>query len=431
VKTRRSLLTVAVTATLLCAACGSATSAPGGTTADPSATAAGSQTSVAGGSASPAAQVAAPVPAQYQQAYSTLQGQVSAFAAVAEPGPATSATVISSALEPADGNAMHPGILQGSALQTSITMISGMRAMGETGVTVQVSFPLLLSSFPDSSEYLSFYRQVAAAVHQQGMTLTVEENPLFPNMSGLPVSGFYAGLDLQSFAADYQQQAETIITAMQPRYLSFLNEPDTYTANLHNPSIRLTDPVTGVEFVNLVLGGLDRQGTSLCAGSGTWQDASYDQALLDQTSIDCLDLHMYPVAAQDVSNLQAEVTAAEVAHRPVVMSECWLYKQSTDGRPVDSVTSAPDEQKDGTFSFWEPLDSAFLTAMVDYARGHGFAVASPFSTENFFAYQAWTPALEAETPTQARQSFNLLVSQALKEGQLSSLGSAFAGLARS
>jgi len=259
----------------------------------------------------------------------------------------------------------------------------------------------------------------------------VEENPLFPNISSLPVSSFYAGLTLQSFAADYRQQAQTIIDEMQPSYLSFLNEPDTYTANLHNPLIRLTDAATGVQFVNLVLNGLQRDGTRMCAGTGSWQDASYDQALLAQTSMDCVDIHMYPVAAVDVTNLESEVAAATAAGRPLVMSECWLYKQSTDGLPVDSVESAPDEQEDGTFSFWEPLDSAFLTAMVAYARAHGFAVVSPFSTDNFFAYQAWTPALQEETSLQVRQSFYTLVSAALHDGGLSPLGTAFSTLASS
>ena len=369
-----------------------------------------------------------PVPAQYQATYTALQAQISAFAAGVPAPPANSGTLIASALEAADGNVMHPGILQTNALTTAETMIRDMRAMGENGVTVQVSFPLLLQSWPDSAEYVSFYEQVAQAVHQEGMTLIVEENPLFPNISSQSVSGFYAGLTLQTFAADYQQQAQTIIDDLHPAYLSFLNEPDTYTANLHNHAIRLTNAATGVAFVNLVLSGLRRDGTQMCAGSGTWQDGSYDQALLDQTAIDCIDMHMYPVAQVDVGNMQSQVAEAAAAHKPVVMSECWLYKQSTDGRVVDTATSAPDEQKDGTFSFWEPLDTAFLTAMVSYARANHFAVVSPFSTENFFAYQDWTPALEADTPTQARAAFYRLVAAALPADSLSPVGEAFSKL---
>ena len=371
---------------------------------------------------------AAAVPAQYQALFSALQGQINTFAAGIPAQASGSGTVVASALETADGNVMHPGILQTNVLATTTTMIRDMKAMGETGVTVQVSFPLLLQSWPDSSEYQSFYEQVAQVIHQEGMTLTVEENPLFPNISSQSVSGFYAGLTLQSFAADYQQQAQTIIDDMQPTYLSFLNEPDTYTANLHNRAIRLTDAATGVQFVNLVLSGLQRHGTQMCAGSGTWQDGSYDQALLDQTSIDCIDMHMYPVAQSDVTNMRSQVAEADAAHKPVVMSECWLYKQSTDGHVVDTATSAPNEQKDGTFSFWEPLDTAFLTAMVNYARDNHFVVISPFSTENFFAYQDWTPALESDTPTQARAAFYRVVGPALAADRLSPVGTAFAKL---
>ena len=369
----------------------------------------------------------APVPAQYQATYNTLQGQIASFASSA-PTTAPNSTAVSSALEPADGNAMKPGILQTNALSMSQTLIRELHALGENSIAVQVSFPLLLSSWPDSSEYTSFYTQIAQAVHAEGMQLLVEENPLFPSISSQAssVTSFYAGLTLQSFSAAYQQQASTIITAMQPTYLSFLNEPDTYTGNLHNRALQLKDATVGVKFVNAVLGGLNRNGTKMCAGTGTWQGASYDQALMSQTSIDCLDMHSYPIAPVDVTNMQSQVTAASAAHKPIVMSECWLYKSSTNGQPIENNSSgAINEQKTGTFSFWEPLDTALLTSMVNYARDQHFAVVSPFATLNFFAYQDWTPALDSASETEVRSSFNRLASAAIHADQLSATGSAY------
>jgi hypothetical protein len=165
------------------------------------------------------------------------------------------------------------------------------------------------------------------------------------------------------------------------------------------------------------------------AGSGTWEDPSYDQTLLSQTSIDFMDMHTYPVAAVDVSNMQAEVREAKSAHKPIVMTECWLYKESTDGQIVDTESSAPHEQKIGTYSFWEPLDSQFLTAMIDFAKSNGFAVVSPFSTENLLAYQAWSAALDAESPTQVRAAFYQHVAAALRTGQISPVGEAVRELA--
>jgi hypothetical protein len=338
-------------------------------------------------------------------------------------------TVIASGLEAADGNAMYPGVLQTNVLNTATTMVHRMKAMGETGVTIQTSFPLLVSGFPDSSEYTTFYQDIADVVHQEGMTLTVEENPLFGNISSIPIESYYAGLTLQSYESADQQMAQTIIDVMHPTYLSILNEPDTYTAVIHQQGIDLTSTSVGVAFVNAVISGLNKEGTLVGAGTGTWTDPSYDQALIAQTPIDFVDMHVYPVAQTDLTNMTGEVAEASAAHKPILESECWLYKQTTNGQPDDGPQAAPDEQKVITFSFWEPLDEEFLTTMLSYARSNGFLVVSPFSTMNFFAYQTWTQALDAETSQQVRQAFDQLVLSALNSSLLSSVGEMYQSLA--
>jgi len=60
--------------------------------------------------------------------------------------------------------------------------------------------------------------------------------------------------------------------------------------------------------------------------------------------------------------------------------------------------------------------------MVSYARSNGFAVVSPFSTENFFAYQPWTSTLDAAPESAVRSSFNRAVLQAIQAGQISGVG---------
>ena len=245
-----------------------------------------------------------PVPAEYQYIYSTLQGQVASLASLAPANP-PAATVTSSALEVADGNALGPTVLQSNALADSTKMIQQMKAMGETGVTIQVSFPLLVTAFPGSATYTTFYQEVAQVVHSEGLSLSVEENPLFPNISGLPIASFYAGLNLSNYATDDRQQAQTIIDVMQPQYLSILGEPDTYTANFENPAIDLDDVTDGVDFVNMVLAGLDRGSTLVGGGTGTWTSPNYDQALIDRTSIAFVDMHTFPVAPIDLTQMQS------------------------------------------------------------------------------------------------------------------------------
>jgi hypothetical protein len=370
-----------------------------------------------------------PVPPPYQARYNALRSQLIGFAALPAHTVSHSSTVIASGLEPANGNLMHPGVLQTNLLSSATTLVHRMKTLGETGVTIQVNFPLLLSSFPDSAEYTTFYRDIAQVVHQEGMTLAVEQNPLFGNISTLPIASFYAGLTLQSYAADDHQMAQTIIDIMHPTYLSILTEPDTYTAVIHQPGIDLDSPTTGAQFVNLVMGGLQQDGTLVGGGTGSWFNPSYDQLLLAQTPIEYVDMHVFPIAQSDLTNMTSIVSSATAAHKPIVVTECWLYKESSNGSPVDNVQAAPDEQKTETYSFWEPLDQQFLTTMVRYARSKRFVFVSPFSTLNFFAYQTWTPALDAQSPPQVRAAFNQKVEAALAAGELSTVGKTYQHLA--
>lgn len=337
--------------------------------------------------------------------------------------------MLSSGLETANGNVMHPGVLAGHDLIDSIFIVQRMKAMGLTGVTIEVSFPLLLPTFPDSTEYTTFYRDIAQAVHRQGMTLTVEENPLFENISTIPVAPYYAGLTLASYAAADHLMAQTIIDVMHPTYLSVLTEPDTYTALLHQHGINLSIPANGVQFVRSVMAGIETDGTMLGAGTGTWTSPSYDEALLTGTSIDYLDMHVYPTAPVDLSNMQSEVAEARAAGKPLVMSECWTYPLSTSDSASVGVPAAPDLQALVTYSFWEPLDEQFAVAVLRYTRANGFLVVSPNPVLNLFAYQTYTSDLAAETPRQVVASFGRVVTAALLAHKLSGTGLMYQRLA--
>lgn len=416
----------ALLVSLVLAACGTTS-----TSTEPSTTTTPRSTSTSATTPPLPSRPSAPVPTLYESTYTALQRQLTAFAALHLKGtiPSTKTTVLSSGLETANGNVMHPGVLAGKDLADSIYIVHEMRSMGLTGVTIEVSFPLLLPSFPDSVEYTTFYREIAQVVHHEGMTLTVEENPLFENISTIPVASYYAGLTLESYAAADHQMAQTIINVMHPTYLSVLTEPDTYTALLHQPGIDLNVAANGVEFVNTVMGGLVSDGTMVGAGTGTWMDPSYDQALLKRTRIGFLDMHVYPTAPRELANMQSEVAAAKAEHRSMIMSECWLYPLSTADSPSFGVSAAPDLQALVTYSFWEPLDEQFLTTVVRYTRANGFLVVSPNPVLNLFAYQTYTPALAAESPQQVLASFDQVVTAALTAHQLSATGLTYQQLA--
>ena len=345
-----------------------------------------------------------PVPPQYATEYATVEHEVQSFAGLAGAPAAHASTTIGTELLSANGN-IGTGLLRPGAIDGVINELDAFSALGVTGVTVDVSFPLLLSSTQNSAGYLAFYEQVATQVRLHHMVLSVEENPVFVGtpLTTLPIS--YAGLTLASYAVEQRAQAQTIIDDLHPRYLSLLTEPDTFADALGLP---LDNPTNATAAVRAELAGLRRSTTLVGAGAGTWSSPAIDAALLAGTSIDYLDVHVYPIGAADVANLKTDVASARRAGRTLVMDETWLAKPTaTEGT---GPAGAPEELKVKSYSFWEPLDTSFVTEMVNYVRANGFAYVSFFDgARAFFGYLPWSPGLEAASYQQFSAEYNQLV----------------------
>ena len=321
----------------------------------------------------------------------------------------------------ANGN-LGPALLAPGAMAGVNAVLDQFLHLGIKGVTVEICFPMLLPSFPNSLGYLSFYAQVAAAVRQRHMILAVEENPAFPGFTSLETD--YSGLTLQGYATQQAAEAQLIIDDLQPTYLTLLDETDTFAAHLKLP---LNNPTNATAVLNAELFAIKRGQTKLGAGTGTWEGPTIDQSLLTNTSIDYLSVHVYPVDSQSLDNLDAIVAAAAAAHRPVVMDETWLYKQQAPGIAAGAAfeqTSTLDN-----YSFFAPLDQAFLQAMFVYARSHGVAYISPFWTGFFFAYLKWAPELDSQAPSAIRAQGSGAWSMAVRDGQFSTTGEAYGRLA--
>jgi len=345
-----------------------------------------------------------PVPAQYAAEYAAVSGQVAAFGKDAGTPPASASTTVGTELLSANGNIGAP-LLAPGAINGVSNELNAFRALGVTGVTVDVSFPLLLPSTAGAAGYRAFYEQVASQVRARHMVLSVEENPIF---SGTPLTSLsisYAGLTLASYAAEQRTQAQTIIDDLHPAYLSLLTEPDTFTDTL---GISLDTPRNATAVVRAELTGLRRHGTLVGAGTGTWSSPAIDAALLRGTAINYLDVHVYPIAPVGVANLLTDVAAAQHAGKTLVMDETWLNKPTpTSG---DGPAGAPESLKVKSYSFWEPLDQTFVTSMLEYVRTQGFAYVAFFDgARAFFGYLDWSPALEAATYQQFSMEYNRLV----------------------
>jgi len=366
---------------------------------------------------------ASPVPAAYQAAYEGVQSELAAFTSQVPRSPAHARTTVGVELLAANGN-IGTGLLSPRALQGVTVELNAFQRLGVEGVTVDVSYPLLLPTTSGHSSYLSFYESVAGEVHRHHMVLSVEENPVFVGtpLTSLDVS--YDGLTLQGYELGERQEAKLIIGDLRPAYLTVLSEPDTFTDAL---GVNVDTPASAAEVVRSELHGLRRGSTQVGAGTGTWSSPAIDRALLAQTSIDYLDVHVYPFGPGQIANLREDTSAAKSARKPLVMDETWLDKPSTgEGQ---GPAGAPAELKVKSYSFWEPLDEAYVQAMTSYVRAEGYRYISFFDgARAFFGYLTWSPALATASYRDFTRDYDQLVGANMVAGSVSGTGHVLQGL---
>lgn len=325
-----------------------------------------------------------PVPAAYRTQYDRLAAGLEPFRAAVGPGGTDrGSTVFGGHLLVANGN-RGEALLAPATLDAVDVFLTRFAQLGMGGVTLTISFPMLRADYPRSADYLSFYEQVAAKVRARGLTLAVELNAPFSGTVFSTLVFEKGSLDLDGFVAGQRQMAQTIIDHLAPDYLSVFNEPDTFS---HNLGLPLDDPATATRVVRGVLDGLDRRQTKIGAGTGTWSTPEFVAQFVTATSIDFVSLHLYPVNAGVVDNLERMVSAADGAGKAVVIDEAWLYKTAPgDAAASSNVAAAPTVFVRDSYSFFQPLDQTFLELTAAYARQHDVAYVSPFWTGLFFSY---------------------------------------------
>jgi len=410
----RAAAVLVLGALTVCAACGPTQASGASTTTDPGAAATNPRTPSAAGEL-------AGVPAEYRATYRQLVSNLADLqqqdSAGAVDGP-VGQTTMAGALEVADGN-RGLGLLEPSTMSTVTATLDEFQSLHMTGVMLEVGYPMLLPTFPNSAAYLSFYEQVANQVHARSMTLLIELNPIFPNPQISSLHPDYAGLTVATYAAQQAEEAQIIVDDFHPTYLTLLDEPSTFAANLGLP---IATPAGAVEVLGDELPGIDRGTTLLGAGIGTWENPAIERAIA-MTGVNYLSVHVYPTGTRQIAALDQVTQIAAAAHKPLVEDETWLSKSNPDGRP--GAGNAVVEQKIKDWSFWAPLDGQFLAAMTTYARDHGFAFVSPFSTDLFAGYLAWTPARDALTKGQVDRLAARVQLANLATGTLSSTAVAY------
>jgi hypothetical protein len=339
---------------------------------------------------------APPVPAEFQDLYGTLTTQIAGFNSAVNAGWDGSTFPYLNAPQLDAAASTQFTTLLGPTFYTYgvIPQLNELKALGANAVTVHIDFPIFYQPFYTYEgnpalyqQFVSFYQQLAQDIRARGMKLVVEATV------GLPLVGnqlaqyqpYLQSLSWSDYMAGRAAQALAVAQLIQPDYMSVMTEPDSEESvslqtNLNN--------VAGVtQLVQQVLTTLQTAGVSnvqIGAGAGTWTTnyMQYVQAYAGMP-LNFVDMHIYPINQSDFT---VALTAADMIHaagKQVGLSECWDWKIRDNELGVlhyDTITARDP------FSFWAPIDTSFLQAIVNFANYKQLAFISPFWIHYFFAY---------------------------------------------
>jgi chitodextrinase len=337
------------------------------------------------------------VPSAYQEMYLTLTTQIASFESTVEAGWNQSSypTLFTPQLQAASSD-QYTQLLT-TYYMTSIVQpqLQELRALGATGVTVHIDFPILYQPFyaSDPSEYqefVSFYQQLAQSIHSQGLKLVVESNvgQVLPGDYANAFQPYLESLSWTEYMNGRAQNALNVAQQIEPDYMAVITEPDTEESV--SGQANAGTPAGSLQLLQTILSTLKAGNVTniqIGAGAGTWT-TNYTEYLANYatTSINFIDMHIYPVNGNDF--LEA-LTAADTIHasgKYVTMSECWPWKVTNAELGKESYV---DIAAANPFSFWAPVDTAFLQAVVNFSQYKQLVFLSPFWTDYFFTYLSY------------------------------------------
>jgi len=378
----------------------------------------------------------APVPSQYQDLYNSLSSQISTFDATVRANwdGSRSGVIYAPQLESANSGIFTGLLAPGYYDLTVLPQLEELLALGATGVKVEVDFPILYSPFYSTDtaayqDFATFYQQLAQDIHALGLKLIVEtlaENQN-PGVQSGEFTEYYAFLTWEEYMAGRAADAVTIAQLMQPDYLALVTQPDSealYTGQTNAGTVSGSTQLLQTMLAALQTAGIT--GVSLGAGTGSWIEGSsqYIENFVAQP-IQYIDISVYPENETYLMNTLTMASIAQAAGKGVAMSQLWDYKLSDSEFPALSITQA--EGRD-PFSFWAPIDTAYLQAMSDFANYEQALFISPFWSQYFYAYLDYatygslpggTALISATAASQYAQQEGLFTSTGLAWLQLS------------
>jgi len=391
---------------------------------------------------------APPVPTEYQDLYNTLSSDLNDFNTAVSGvwNGSPSPVLFTGQLTNANSN-NGLSLLTSNSLPSVQNDLTMLKALGVQAVSVEVSFPMLYEPFFSNDgqyqQFVSFYAQVAAMVRANGFKLIVESQSMMPNglgsSFGPQVAAFYPTLNWTQYQAARAQTAQVVAQTMQPDYMVLLEEPDTEATQSGQPNVDTVSGSVGMLdqiHSSVLLAGVPN--LKIGAGLGSWLSGfqGFINGFTDQQCsssqpcvaipLDFVDMHIFPINELTNSNFwQNAMTIASMAQaagKPVSVSQTWLRKvRDSEWGVLDGDTQESRE----VFSFWQPLDAAFLQTIVNFANYSQMVFCAPFNTYNFSTYLTYDDSTSGLAPTQLYSQELAQASTSLQQGSYSSTGISF------
>ncbi len=340
---------------------------------------------------------APPVPPAYQDLYNTLSTQISAFDTTVSAGwNGSSYPYLDAPQLQAASSDEYTSLLATYYYSVAVTeQLEVLQALGANAVTVHVNFPIFYQPYytwagnpSQYQQFVSFYQQLVQDIRARGMKVVIEASvglPLVGNQLATAFQPYFNTLTWSEYLTGRADNVLAVAQLLQPDYMTVLTEPDTEATVSGQTNVQTVSGAT--QLVQQVLTTLEDAGVTgiqIGAGAGTWMP-DYPQWVQAFTSLplNFVDMHIYPI---NESYFTAALSAADTIHAAgmqVGLSECWDLKIRNDEL---GVLSYSDVFSRDPFSFWQPVDTSFLEAIVNFAQYKQLAFIGPYWVNYFFAY---------------------------------------------
>jgi len=370
------------------------------------------------------------VPPVYQDLYTSLTNQITAFSNTVNASWNHVPYAVAWAPQLGGANSgLGSKLLATNHYSATVSELDSLKATGAKAITIQIDFPMLYEPFFSSEaeyqQYLNFYTQLASDIRSRGLKLIVECQNInyIPGVFDQDLSAYYNSLSLTDYENGRAQVASVVATQVKPDYMSVITEPDTEASQTGKSELGTVSGSTAL--LNVILQTLQQsniQGVSIGAGTGTWI-SGYDSFAQSYaaTSIQYIDMHIYPVNHDYLTRALTVASIAQSAGKKIGITESWLNKVRDSEL---STISHTDVLARDPMSFWAPLDAQFFQALVAYAQYEHLAFFCPSWTTYFHAYLDYNVVGTLSSNEILTQAFSAS-SSAIRAGEFTSTAVAF------